>query len=48
MTKRCPHCDQEMEHDEEDPDVGIRGGWYCSHCDESFDDTDDYYEEPTP
>jgi transposase-like protein len=46
VTKRCPHCNLEMEHVEDEPDVGIVGGWHCEHCDKSFDDRDDYYEEP--
>lgn len=39
--KRCKHCDLEMEHQETEPDVGIIGGWYCSHCDISENDWDD-------
>jgi hypothetical protein len=40
--KRCPKCDLEMEHQEAEPDVGVNGGWYCSHCDISYPDWDDY------
>ena len=36
--KRCPHCDLEMEHIEDEPDVNIIGGWYCTHCDISIMD----------
>jgi len=45
MTKRCPMCDLEMEHQEADPDVGINGGWYCTHCDYSASDEDDYSDD---
>jgi transposase-like protein len=45
MTKRCPMCDLEMEHQESEPDVGIESGWYCAHCDSLSSDEDDYYEE---
>jgi hypothetical protein len=31
-----------MEHQEDDPDVGVNGGWYCVHCDIFQDDWDDY------
>lgn len=43
-TRRCPNCDREMEHVEADPDVGIIGHWFCSLCDKTFDDDDDYDE----
>lgn len=37
----CPKCDQEMEHQEYDPSVGIlNGGWFCTACDEWVDDGD--------
>jgi len=49
MTKRCPMCDLEMEHEPDDPSVGIVGGWYCNHCDylaehdfDEFDHSDDW------
>lgn len=43
--KRCRHCDLEMERVEDEPDVGIVGGWYCSHCNLSEEaDLDDEVE----
>lgn len=42
MTKRCKFCDLEMEHQDDEPDVGVVGGWYCAHCDLSENDWDDY------
>ena len=42
MVKYCPKCDLLMEHQEDEPDVGIVGGWYCDHCDYSvLDDQSD-------
>lgn len=37
---RCPKCDQEMEHEEAEPDVNIRGGWACNECEEFVPDED--------
>jgi transposase-like protein len=45
MKKYCPMCDLEMEHQENEPDVGIVGGWYCAHCDSSSSDEDDFDED---
>lgn len=28
----CPICDKEMERIENEPDVGIVGGWECADC----------------
>jgi hypothetical protein len=42
----CPYCDLEMEHLEDEPDVGIVGGWHCSHCAISFSDDASYEDEP--
>ena len=41
--KCCPKCDAEMKRIEDEPDVGIVGGWYCHTCNESYiqDDDDD-------
>jgi hypothetical protein len=44
MEKRCPHCDIEMEHESDDPSVGIVGGWFCHHCEIAYPD-DDWSEE---
>ena len=30
----CPKCDKEMEHVDDEPDVGIQGGWACEPCGE--------------
>jgi hypothetical protein len=45
IPKRCPMCDLEMERIEDEPDVGIVGGWYCSHCEHSPDTGFDDYDE---
>lgn len=34
--KRCPKCDTDMESEEDDPEVGIVGGWYCGVCEETY------------
>lgn len=37
----CPKCDQEMEHQDYDPDVGILvGGYFCQTCDVFVDDSE--------
>ena len=28
----CPKCGEQMELDEDEPDVGIVGGWVCHTC----------------
>mgnify|MGYP000857363700 FL=1 len=42
----CPKCGKEMEYQEDEPDVGITGGWYCRECDYAelaeYGDEDDY------
>lgn len=46
--RMCPKCDAEMEHQDDDPDTGIIGGWFCPNCDnfihdsETEDDNDTY------
>jgi hypothetical protein len=38
----CPKCGRPMEHEEDDPSVGVTGGWYCAACDHAeLDDIDD-------
>ncbi len=37
----CPKCDQEMERQEYDPDVGVMsGGWFCTTCDVFIDESE--------
>lgn len=51
MTERnCPNCDAPMDHQEDDRDVGIVGGWFCDLCGEAFPDdlADDDFEDPRP
>jgi hypothetical protein len=43
--KLCPKCGQEMEHQDDEPDVGIVGGWYCTKCEEAYLDELSYYED---
>lgn len=35
MTARCPKCDADISesYEEDDPSVGIVGGYYCDACD---------------
>lgn len=43
----CPKCDQEMEHIEAEPDVGLMsGGWYCHGCGHDVADFDTPDDEP--
>ena len=42
--RECPKCGQPMFHQEEDPDTGVVGGWFCADC-EYDEDEDDYSEE---
>lgn len=45
----CPKCDEEMEHVEYDPDVGIMSGYFfCTSCDDVSvpDDEDDSALDP--
>lgn len=36
----CPKCDQPMEHQDDEPDVGVPGGYLCEACDVWVDDAD--------
>jgi len=39
--KLCPQCDQEMQYQPYEPDVGIMmGGWFCTECDVFVEDED--------
>jgi hypothetical protein len=42
---QCPKCDADISdsYEEDDPDTGIVGGWYCEACDLpiGLDDIDD-------
>ncbi len=46
MTKYCPKCDEEMEHIDDDPDVGIVGGWVCPGCEHTVNDDPADFEDP--
>jgi hypothetical protein len=35
-----------MERIDDEPDVGIVGGWYCAHCQGSPEPDDEDYDEP--
>lgn len=38
---KCPKCNDEMEHQDYDPSVGIlTGGYFCQACDMWIDDAD--------
>jgi DNA-directed RNA polymerase subunit M/transcription elongation factor TFIIS len=41
MPRNCPKCDALMEHQQEDPSVGIAGCWVCTNC-EHVEDEEDY------
>ena len=43
MPRRyCPKCDTELEYQEDEPDVGVVGGYFCPRCEEVVDaDFDD-------
>ena len=44
--KTCPKCQQEMERQPCEPDVGIMmSGWFCTACDEFVEDEDTGEEE---
>lgn len=38
--KLCPKCGEDItdSYCEDDPDVGINGGWFCDACDEGYPD----------
>ena len=40
--RECPKCGKPMDHQEEESDVGVLGCWYCSACEHTEDDADDY------
>lgn len=39
----CPKCGNDISdsHLGDDPDVGIRAGWYCEKCNEGYPDEDE-------
>lgn len=46
--KNCPNCDADISDslEEDDPSVGIVGGWYCDACDLAISfEAHDYYDE---
>lgn len=50
-TCHCPKCDADItdSYQEDEPDVGIRGGYYCEACELAVEaddgpDPDDYYD----
>lgn len=48
MTERireCPKCNCPMEHQGDDPDVGIVGGWFCTNDDCGHTEDHDYDED---
>ena len=42
---RCPKCDQEMDHIEDEPDVNVPGGWACYDCDVFIHDSEVDYSD---
>lgn len=40
----CPKCGTPMEQQEDEPDVGVVGGWYCGACD--YGELGDIDDEP--
>jgi len=30
---KCPKCDLPLEHQDDEPDVNVTGGWCCDTCD---------------
>lgn len=42
----CPKCGADItdSHVEDDPSVGIYGGWYCDACEEGYPDEHDQYD----
>jgi rubredoxin len=39
--RECPECGAPLEHQQDEPDVGIVGGWFCTACDFVQGDEDD-------
>ena len=41
--KLCPKCGADItdSHEDQDPDCGIYGDWFCDACDEGFPDEDE-------
>ena len=39
--KRCPQCDREMDHQDDEPDVNVRGGWICYECNKFIPDDEE-------
>jgi hypothetical protein len=46
MPRNCPKCDALMEHQADDPSVGIVGHWVCTNddCGEVVEDDEDDYD----
>lgn len=43
----CPDCDTELDWEDDDPDVGIVGGWFCPKCEKPVEgDYPDQYFDP--
>lgn len=42
----CPKCGADItdSYCDDDPDVGISGGWYCDACEEGYPDEYDQYD----
>jgi len=50
MTCNCPKCDADISdsYQEDDPSVGIQGGYYCEACDLPVDDDYEPHEDDVP
>jgi hypothetical protein len=45
MAKECPKCGADISdsYQEDEPDVGITGGWFCEVCNLAVGDNGDSY-----
>jgi hypothetical protein len=42
MTIHCPKCDADISdsYQDDEPDVGVIGGWYCDACDVGYGESE--------
>jgi hypothetical protein len=47
MTIHCPKCDADVteSYEEDDPSVGIVGGYYCDACDQPVEHASDRFDD---